>query len=698
MAAKLKANGGIRPLAVGTAIRRITAAAIHTTHKQQIHKAAGKHQYGVGRPNGADQVFKLIEQRFTEHPTHTIIHLDIANAFTSLPRQHMVSAIAANCPPLAPTAQTWYTRPTTTLWRDSAGTTHKIQTDCGVAQGCALSAAIYAITTANTNADIQETLTTLTRDDHTNTAAQPRILAYLDDTYLLVPTVHAPAALEATQRHLQRIGLELNTTKTEMTTRGPHHPQLTPHYKPNLHVMGVTHAVFKGLEDNLPEDQLPPGTPLQPDDNADAILVAQAHFCTALLRLHNQQLLRPSTTMTLLRNFHNNVPVHRLRATTTSDEVAKRWETLLCTTLCTILETQQTDVLSHAIHLPTDLGGLGIHDVNTRRHVAYYSAWRQTAYHANEELCATTEHEWRANNPTSSKLLLATAAALQPLTDTPLDIDWNDWIAEPPNKHTQKLLLRSAYSQFHQKLLHALPPEQQAITRSAGGKGAAAWLYPPPDANTHMPRKHYLTALRYRTHTPQPTSTHDTCQHKNDKRTCQHPLDPYGHHALTCAIGGYTTTKHNHLRDILHRWLSDMGHTCHREQHVPELDDTHNGEPRKAIMDVVCTTHTGHYLIDISVTDAVSECPKHTASNARHNNTAANAREQDKRKRYNNHPQLIPFVLETGGRWGTTAEEFIRSIAPTDTTERTEALTQLRYMLACSLQRNNADMILTATN
>ena len=93
------------------------------------------------------------------------------------------------------------------------------------------------------------------------------MLAYLDDTYLLIPTVHAPAALETAGHHLQLLGLTLNAAKTKMTTRGPHHPALTQYYKPNLQVMGVTHALFKGLEDNLPDDQLQPGTPLQPDDN-----------------------------------------------------------------------------------------------------------------------------------------------------------------------------------------------------------------------------------------------------------------------------------------------------------------------------------------------------------------------------------------------------------------------------------------------
>ena len=207
-----------------------------------------------------------------------------------------------------------------------------------------------------------------------------------------------------------------------------------------------------------------------------------------------------------------------------------------------------------------------------------------------------------------------------------------------------------------------------------------------------MSRQHYLTALRYRTHTPQPAGHHDKCQHKNNSRTCQHALDPNGHHALTCPIGGYTIKKHNHLRDILYRWLCDMGYTCHREQHVPHLDDTdEKGQPRIAVMDITCTTHTGHWLIDISVTDAVSQCSKHTNANAHHDATAAKAREHDKRQRYKHDPQLIPFVLETGGRWGPTAEAFIRTVAPTDTNERAESLTTLRYNLSTSLQRDSAE-------
>ena len=75
--------------------------------------------------------------------------------------------------------------------------------------------------------------------------------------------------------------------------------------------------------------------------------------------------------MTLLRSFHNNVPVHRLRAATTSDNIANRWDTQIHNTMATILDTPNTLGLRVLTHLPTDLGGLGIHDVTLRRHAAY---------------------------------------------------------------------------------------------------------------------------------------------------------------------------------------------------------------------------------------------------------------------------------------------------------------------------------------
>ena len=294
------------------------------------------------------------------------------------------------------------------------------------------------------------------------------------------------------------------------------------------------------------------------------------------------------------------------------------------------------------------------------------TAWRQTAKHSNAELFACTEHEWKLNNPTTRAHIMQSAARLQPSTKLPLDVDWTAWISTPP-QHTQKQLMRDVYSHAHTKLLTTLTPTQKAVTRSAGGKGAAAWMYPPADAETYMPRKHYLTALRYRAHAPITyTTTTNLCQHTNTKRTCLHPLDPQGHHALTCQIGGQPTQKHNHLRDILHNWLVKWGYFSQREQHVPELDDVdEDGKPREAQLDIYTTINDRQYLIDISVTDAVSDCPVRTTSRSNTNATAAMEREQQKRHRYHNDPRLVPFVFEVGGRWGPTAEAWISTTTAT---------------------------------
>ena len=65
---------------------------------------------------------------------------------------------------------------------------------------------------------------------------------------------------------------------------------------------------------------------------------------------------------------------------------------------------------------------------------------------------------------------------------------------------------------------------------------------------------------------------------------------------------------------------------------------------------------------------------------------------QKQRTRYN-HPNLVPFVLETNGRWGPTAETFIHKLAPTDPESRRIAISTIRHSLAIALQRYNADMI-----
>ena len=71
---------------------------------------------------------------------------------------------------------------------------------------------------------------------------------------------------------------------------------------------------------------------------------------------------------------------------------------------------------------------------------------------------------------------------------------------------------------------------------------------------------------------------------------------------------------------------------------------------------------------------------------------AALTREQEKRTKYNNPHNLIPLVLETMGRWGQTATQWMRSIAPRDE-DRAPCIITIRCNATAALQRHSAEMI-----
>jgi hypothetical protein len=155
--------------------------------------------------------------------------------------------------------------------------------------------------------------------------------------------------------------------------------------------------------------------------------------------------------------------------------------------------------------------------------------------------------------------------------------------------------------------------------------------------------------------------------------------------------------RHNALCAVLTKWLRRHGYAAHREAAIPELDDTTaDGAPRQAILDILTTGPAHHSFVDLSVTATTADALR-LPSRALNDGQAARQREAEKRHRYRHHPRLIPFALETHGRWGPTAEAWIRTLAPTAAEERAIAIAELRYEISATLQRANADAILTAS-
>ena len=72
-----KPAGGVRPLAVGEILRRITARAVCMRAKDAFAADLVPHQFAVGLMGGCEAVLKSIEVRVHEDPDIVVLALDV---------------------------------------------------------------------------------------------------------------------------------------------------------------------------------------------------------------------------------------------------------------------------------------------------------------------------------------------------------------------------------------------------------------------------------------------------------------------------------------------------------------------------------------------------------------------------------------------------------------------------------------------
>jgi len=111
-------------------------------------------------------------------------------------------------------------------------------------------------------------------------------------------------------------------------------------------------------------------------------------------------------------------------------------------------------------------------------------------------------------------------------------------------------------------------------------------------------------------------------------------------------------------------------------------------------MDVVLTHNGTRYAIDVQITHPLSGGHHAINTAAIMDGAAARAAENNKRNKYQDTPNLIPFVIETEGRWGELAIQWIKKLVDRDDPEDARLL---RYTISTQLQLANTEMI-TSSN
>jgi len=276
---------------------------------------------------------------------------------------------------------------------------------------------------------------------------------------------------------------------------------------------------------------------------------------------------------------------------------------------------------------------------------------------------------------------------------------WEDWLASASRKGVQKALHRQHKEQSHAGLLDALPTEDQADLRSAGGLGQN-WAAAQDELAPPIAEPAWAAVLRRRLRVQWPSGRGDgTCRHRRKNGTlCGAALDARGTHALTCNCGGGVDRRHNRIRDVVAAWLKEQGHEAvDTEQCVPQWQRIGtDGAPEDARLDVAFRSGGVQQYVDVVVTSPVSADGARNRRNAATDGAAAESAEQGKRRRYP-HPELTPLAVETLGRLGTVAQAFAKTWATRDPSNRSVAIVGFYRRVATALQQHNGDMLLAAT-
>jgi len=190
-----KKDGGLRPIAIGLALRRLVARAACAAVRERAAALLTPTQVGFGVRGGAEAAVHGV-RRFLDNATGAsgLVKLDFANAFNAVSRTAVVAAVASHLPELERLVRCAYGAESTLLFGD-----HVIASACGVQQGDPLGPLLFALAIR----------------DISHGGAADLAVWYLDDATIGGTADQVVAEISRIRESAARIGLLLNEKKCE---------------------------------------------------------------------------------------------------------------------------------------------------------------------------------------------------------------------------------------------------------------------------------------------------------------------------------------------------------------------------------------------------------------------------------------------------------------------------------------------------
>ena len=221
-----KNDGGVRPIAVGCTLRRLASKCAALSIREEMGALLPPLQLGYGTPMGAEAAVHATRTFLHNiQPGHLSLKVDFCNAFNSIRRDKMLSAVLQYAPSIFPLIHSPYSQPTSLFFGNDI-----IDSAEGVQQGDPLGPLLFSLTIHELVCSLKSTFR----------------LFYLDDGTLggqredIVQDLHT---LEGASDHL---GLVLNHSKSEVICSDPHSRNYLLAVSPDFQIVPPANASLLG--------------------------------------------------------------------------------------------------------------------------------------------------------------------------------------------------------------------------------------------------------------------------------------------------------------------------------------------------------------------------------------------------------------------------------------------------------------------
>ena len=640
-----KANGDLRPIAVGCTIRRLTAKVLLHSCIQGVSTYLKPQQVGVGTRLGCEAAVHAVREFIQQSPKHKVLlKLDLSNAFNSIRRDTVLKAAQQHIPDIYHFVWDCYSVDSTLFFGD-----HLLTSSNGVQQGDPLGPMLFALAIHEVVKD--------------NNGLDLNVW-YLDDGCIAGdPEMVLKHASDLTHK-FKELGLIINPSKCELYSLDN-----TSEVNCKLRFS----QVFEGIKIHDKEEWTLLGAPLTYEalkpfvqlkkKNLERLLTNLSHLNTHQGYYILTHFLHVPKLMYALRASPLYQVSHELKML---DEMVKDHLELLCNVSLNETSWKQAS-------LPVRLGGLGIRscsDLALPCHLA--------SYHGSAQLVRQILE--------SSPITIRDSVEVESV--------WNELYHDTANdKGCQKDWDTIQCKEILQQLQSTGDQYTRARLQASQCPHSADWskAIPIQKLGTLVSFDELRIAIALRLGAKICISS--LCR-------CGRRMDELGLHGLSCRFNAGRFPRHAELNTIVKRALAQVN--------VPSILEpnglSRNDGKRPDGLTLYPWKQGKCLTWDVTVTDTY--CTTNLMESATSPAAAATHAEDQKRLKYSDiisrTSNIIfqPIAFETSGVWGPTTDTFLREISKrllTETGDKREAAF-LAQRISIAILRGNAASILACLN